>query len=72
MSYRCISLVSAMYKLYTSILNEHIVKWTDSKETFVIEHNGSRKKCSTIDHLSSLTNIIYTRNKTNSLHFVLS
>jgi hypothetical protein len=69
MSYRGISLASTIYKMYTSILNERIVKWTDAKEIIVDEQNGFRKKRSTIDHLSSLTNIIDTRTKNRQSTF---
>ena len=61
MSYRGISLAATLHKVYTNILNERIVKWSDDNDLIVEEQNGFRKKRSTIDHLSSLTNIIDTR-----------
>ena len=62
MSYRGISLACTIYKIYTSILSERIVKWVDTKE-LVEEQNGFRKNRSTVDHLSSLISIIDTRKK---------
>ena len=69
MSYRGISLAATMYKMYTSILNERIVKWTDENELIVEEQNGFRKKRSTIDHVASLTNIIDTRKRNKESTF---
>ena len=71
MSYRGIALAPTMYKMYSSILNERIMKGTESSGLIVDEQNGFRKKRSTVDHISSLTNIIDTRKK-NNLHFVHS
>jgi len=50
-----------MYKVYSSILNERIVKWTDSNGIIAEEQNRFRKKRSTVDHIPSLTNIIDTQ-----------
>jgi hypothetical protein len=59
--------------MYTSILNERIVKWTDAKKLLLMSRMiFEKKKRRTIDHLASLTNIIYTRKKTNNPHSVLS
>ena len=63
LSYRGISLASAMYKLYCSILNNRISSWSESNGKLVDEQNGFRKARSTIDHVSTLTNIIETRKK---------
>jgi len=69
MSYRGISLAATMYKMYTSLLNERIVKWSDANELIVEEQNGFRKKRSTIDHLASLSNIIDTRKRNKKSTF---
>lgn len=69
MSYRGITLASTMYKIYSSILNERIVKWTDDNDLIVEEQNGFRKKRSTVDHISSLTNVIETRKKSKKSTF---
>ena len=52
-----------MYKLYSAILNNRITLWSDNNDKIVDEQNGFRKKRSTIDQVSSLTNIIETRKK---------
>ena len=52
-----------MYKLYTAILNNRITLWSDQNGKIVDDQNGFRKKRSTIDQVSSLTNIIETRKK---------
>ena len=41
----------------------HDYTWTDSNGIIAEEQNGFRKKRSTVDHISSLTNIIDTRKK---------
>jgi len=63
LSYRGIALSCAMYKLYCSILNERLYKWSEDNNIIVDEQNGFRKSRSTVDHLSSLTNLIDTRKK---------
>ena len=57
MSYRGIALAAASYKLY----NNRLIKWAESNERLANEQNGFRKGRSTIDHISSITNIIETR-----------
>ena len=52
-----------MYKLYSSIINNRLTIWSENNNKIVDEQNGFRKKRSTIDQLSSLTNIIDTRKK---------
>ncbi|XP_052810397.1 uncharacterized protein LOC128238477 [Mya arenaria] len=69
LSYRGITLAPSMYKMYTSILNERIVKWTDDNDQIADEQNGFRKKRSTIDHISSLTNLVDTRKKNKQCTF---
>ncbi len=63
LSYRGISLASSMYKLYTCIINTRLSIWAESNNKLVDEQNGFRKKRSTIDHVSSLTQIVDTRKK---------
>ena len=62
LSYRGITLAPSMYKLYCFILNKRVSLWTETNNK-TDEQNGFRKKKSTTDHLSSLTNIIETRIK---------
>ena len=54
-SYRGVSLAATMYKLYTSILNERIVKWSDEYGLIVDEQNAFQKKRSAITCQASLT-----------------
>ena len=53
--YRRITLTSAVYKLYCSILNERLNKWIEENEKLSDCQNGFRKNRSTTDHLSTLT-----------------
>ena len=61
MSYRGIALAPASYKLFCGILNNRLIKWAETNEILADEQNGFRKGRSTIDHISSITNIIETR-----------
>ena len=61
LSYRGIALASSMYKLYCFILNNRISSWCEANGKIVDEQNGLRKNRSTIDHVSTLTNIVDTR-----------
>lgn len=63
LSYRGITLASAMYKLYCSVLNKRLSSWVEENDILVDEQNGFRKGRSTVDQISSLTNIINTRKK---------
>ena len=63
LSYRGIALAPSMYKIYCFILNERLSNWSEQNGKIIDEQNGFRKKCSTVDHLSSLTSLIDTRRK---------
>ena len=52
-----------VYKMYCSIINDRLTTWTESNGLLADEQNGFRKKRSTVDHISSLTNIIETKKK---------
>lgn len=69
LSYRGIALSCAMYKIYCSILNDRISKWAETNNVLVDEQNGFRKNRSTVDQISSLTNIIDTRKKAKKSTF---
>ena len=56
-----ITLTSAVYKLYCSILNERLNKWVEENEKLSDCQNGFIKNRSTTDHLSTLTRLIETR-----------
>jgi hypothetical protein len=59
--YRGLTLASAIYKLYCGILNTRLSTWAEAEGLLVDEQNAFRKGRSTIDHLSTLTNIIEHR-----------
>ena len=63
MSYRGITLTSVVYKIDCSILKTRLTFWCESENMLVDEQNGFRKGRSTIDHISTLTNIVETRKK---------
>ena len=63
LNYRGITVTSSVYKAYCQILNNRLSKWTEDNNIISDTQNGFRKHRSTIDHLSSLTNIIECRKK---------
>ena len=63
MLYRGITLAPASYKLYCGVLNDRLTDKPDELEFINDEQNGFRKGRETIDHLSTLTFIIETRNR---------
>ncbi|MES9880789.1 MAG: reverse transcriptase family protein [Sedimenticola sp.] len=63
LSYRGIAITPVAYKVYCTLLNDRVTKWTELKGILYDGQNGFRKGRSTIDHISALTNIIETRKK---------
>ena len=63
LSYRGITLAPYMFKLYCFILNSRLSAWVEANDKQVDEQNGFRKDRNTIYQLSSLTNLIETRQK---------
>ena len=63
LSYRGIALASAMFKLYCSVINSRLSSWSEINNKIVDEQNGFRKNRSTIDYVSTLTNITDSRKK---------
>ena len=63
LSYRGIALASVSYKLYCNILNDRLTQWVDDNDLLADEQNGFRKQRSTVDQLSTLTNIIDVRKR---------
>ena len=61
LSYRVIALAPASYKLFCALINNRLTKWAENNNILADEQNGFRTGRSTIDHISSLTNIIETR-----------
>ena len=51
MNYRGISLLSCVFKIFSSILNGRIVKHLESNDILVEEQNGFRKGRSCTDHI---------------------
>jgi hypothetical protein len=49
-----------------SILNNRLVTWLDTRDIIHDEQNGFRKSKSTIDHLSTLTSIIFINISNNT------
>ncbi len=63
LEYRGISLLSTVYKLFTSVLNNRIVRLAERHHIYADEQNGFRKDRSCVDHLFSLTSIIRNRKR---------
>ena len=61
LSYRGIALAPASYKLFCGILNNRLIEWAETNNILADEQNGLRKGRSTVDHISSLVNIVETR-----------
>lgn len=57
-SYRGISLLSCIYKLYSSVLNTRLRDYLEYKGTLAEEQNGFRKKRSCEEHIYILNSII--------------
>ena len=63
LSYRGITLTSAKYKLFPSILNTRLSKLVEENKILAEKQNEFRKGRSTVDQISPLSNIINTRKK---------
>lgn len=63
LSYRGIAISPVVYKVYCTLLNNRVSVWSNYNNLIFEGQNGFRKGRSTIDHISSLTNIIETRKK---------
>ena len=61
LNYRGISLISCISKVYSSILNDRIVKYCNLLGIFPDEQNGFRADRSCDDHIFSLSSIIKNR-----------
>ena len=61
LQYRAISLLSTVYKLFSSIINKRIVKVCEENNIFADEQNGFRRERACVDHIFSLTSIIRNR-----------
>ena len=61
LNYRGISLLSCMYKLYTSLINRRLTSYCDENEYLVDEQNGFRSERSCQDHIYVLSSLIKNR-----------
>ena len=59
MNYRGISLLSSVYKLFSSVLNNRLTEFIEYEQLIVEEQNGFRKGRACIDHVFSLTSVIH-------------
>ena len=69
LSYRGISLLSAVSKLYTSTLNIRLSKYAEENNLIVEEQNGFRENRSCLDHIFVLHDILRIRKQLNSHTF---
>ena len=60
---RGICLASSVCKLYASVLNHRLVKWTETNNRRNYLQNGFRKGRNCQDQLHTLTSVIETRKK---------
>ena len=63
LEYRGVSLLSTVYKLFTSVLNNRLVDTAEQNNLYANEQNGFRRNRSCEDHLFTLTSIIRNRKK---------
>ena len=61
LSYRPISLISNPCKLFSSIMNERLMKYLDNNSVLVEEQNGFRKNRSCLDHIFVLSSVLRAR-----------
>ena len=60
-SYRGISLLSIVSKVFTAILNKRLHAWAENEEKISKEQAGFRKGCSTIDHIFTLITMVKSK-----------
>ncbi|XP_062589588.1 uncharacterized protein LOC134251217 [Saccostrea cucullata] len=64
LNYQGISLLSTIYKMYSSVLNNRLVSYLEDNILLVDEQNGFRRERSCADHLFKLNSIIQNRKET--------
>ena len=69
-NYRGITVTSAVYKTYCHVLNDRLIKWVELNDKIADSQNGFRRNRSTIDQLSTLTNIIECRKEKEKSTYV--
>ena len=57
-SYRGISLLSIVSKVFTAVLNKTLYTWAEKEDFFCKEQAGFRKEYSTIDHIFTLVTMV--------------
>ena len=67
-----IAVTGSIYKAYCAVINNRLTKWHEDYNVFADEQNCFRRKRSTIDQLSTLTDIIECRKKNKQSTFVPS
>ena len=65
LNYRGISLMSTVYKLYSSLLNERLMEYLEKEQLLVEEQNGFRRARACIDHIYTVCTIVRNRLKVN-------
>ena len=70
LQYRGISLLSTIYKIYTSLLNKRLLAYIENNNIYKDEQNGFRQKRSCAEHIYTLTSIIRNRKAQNKPTFV--
>ena len=64
LNYRGISLLSTIYKIYSSVLNNRLVYYLEDNNVLVNEQNGFHRDRSCTDHVFTLNSIIQKRKET--------
>ena len=62
--YRGISLLSTIYKMYSSVLNNRLISYLEDNNLLVDEQNGFRRDRSCADHVFTLNSIVQNRKET--------
>ncbi len=70
LQYRGVALLSTVHALYTSVLNNRIVKNLEENGLCAEEQNGFRQKWSCSEHIFTLSTIIRNRKSQNKLTFL--
>ena len=70
LNYRGISLLSTVYKLYSSVLNKRLTDYLELNNVLVDEQNGFRKNRACIDHIFVISSIVRARLEEGKSTFV--
>ena len=66
LQYRGISILSCVFKIFTSIINSRISKFLETNKIYADEQNGFRKGRSCQDHIFALNSLVNNKLKTNN------